>query len=231
LATIGSVKRDTNKSNVKHDVLYPYTEAGVHRLLRDVYRLVAEAEDYGDINAVCLRVDLERALQSQALTPRQRVAIGLYYFAQLTERECARLLNVRRQPFERRLRKAIKNIALYIQGDDIKTSQEIIEYKLPEGNIFRSWVIDMLDNRRNWWVIDDTVIKCINELLGFSSQDISHCFDTDNKQYVLLTRDKLRRIWENEVLCPNVHPRLDDAGYLIGKSGSKIRLPNRALYI
>jgi predicted DNA-binding protein (UPF0251 family) len=116
---MGTVKRDIYKHGHRNDTTYPYTDAGIERLLADIYKLPHEESYGGNYDTVVLRVDLERALQSQALSPRQRVAIGLYYFAQLTQEECARVLGLTKQAIDDRLATAMGNLSEQMDGYNI----------------------------------------------------------------------------------------------------------------
>jgi predicted DNA-binding protein (UPF0251 family) len=214
---------------IKHETIHPYTEQGVERLLKDIYKLWDEETYGGDINATIIRVDLERALQSNALTPRQRQAVALYYFAQLTHQECAKLLGVEHSSVVRRIENACINIAMHMRGEHIKSSQYIwdVDYKMPSAHL-DWWNIDVLHNSKQWWIVPDEVLSDINDLLGMPELDNDE--REQQSEYTCLTERQFAHRQYKEILRPTVYPVFDNSGAYVDESGGRTRVLHREKY-
>lgn len=225
MITIGRVKIDVDKTMVKHETIHPYTEQGVERLLKDIYKLWDEETYGGDINATIIRIDLERALQSSALTPRQRQAVALYFFAQLTQQECAKLLGIEQSSVDRRIENACANIAMHMRGEHIKSSQYIwdVDYKMPSAHL-DWWNIDVLHNSKQWWIVPDEVLSDINDILGVPGRDGHEHQGEDG--YTLLTERQMRRRYkELELPRPEIYRIHGNIGTMRSPDdGKKVRL-------
>jgi hypothetical protein len=212
-----------DKTMIKHETIHPYTEQGVERLLKDIYKLWEEETYGGDINATIIRIDLERALQSNALTPRQRQAVALYYFAQLTQQECAKVLGIDKRNVGRRLENALRNIALHMQGENIESPQTVfdVDYVEGKGEGLEFWIDCVLYNVNNWWNMDefvmDEVYEELNKFLGMPKRD--EVSIQTSSEYSCYTDKQMERKFENEIPRPEVHPVFDNSGYILDESG------------
>lgn len=84
---------------------------GIIRLLRDYYRLKYRTEYKGDYDTAVILADLMESINSDALTPRQRQFIALYYFVGLTLDEVAVISETRQDNVRITLRRAIERIS------------------------------------------------------------------------------------------------------------------------
>jgi predicted DNA-binding protein (UPF0251 family) len=215
---VGSIHKDIHKTEITHDTIHAYTDAGIAQLLSDVYKLANDAEYRGDTEAIVLKVDLEHALQSDALTPRQRQAVALYYFCQLTQQECAKVLGVKRQRITDRLKTAKRNIAQHMQGDDHTSSQYINSRDyMSQGIALDYWNYAILHNDNNWWVVNDTALVELNSKLGMPPCDNTPKMETETVR--CYTDKQLERRFANEIPRPDVYPVFDNTGRAVDESG------------
>ncbi len=183
------------------DDIVEYSVIGVNRLLRDIYKLQSEETYGGNYDTVILRIDLESALQSQALTPRQRIFFGLYYFAQLTQQECAQLLGIGKQRISNGIIRGLKNISKTLQGHPVTAIR--IAYngtKIDKGSHFNKWIDGAINNDKMWWNMDDNVFMDINLILGIKKNNTIFS-EKDRSIYPVKDFNKLRP--RNEVLMSN----------------------------
>ena len=87
-----------------------HSPAQVKRLLRDYHALKARQYD-GDYDAVILLVDLERAIELAGLTERQREALRLVYYEDLTQADAGWEMGLARETIKTYADSAIKKIA------------------------------------------------------------------------------------------------------------------------
>jgi len=83
---------------------------GVKRLLRDYHALVERQYD-GDYDAVILLVDLATAIEKAGLTERQREALTLVYFEDLSQVEAGERMGVRQDTVSKLVKSALAKIA------------------------------------------------------------------------------------------------------------------------
>lgn len=83
---------------------------GVKRLLRDYHALVERQYD-GDYDAVILLVDLATAIEKAGLTERQREALTLVYFEDLSQVEAGERMGVSKQTVNRLVTVATAKVA------------------------------------------------------------------------------------------------------------------------
>lgn len=222
---IGSIHKDIHKSEITHDAIHAYTDAGIAQLLSDVYKLANDAEYRGDTEAIVLKVDLERALRSECMSPKQRQSVALYYMCQISKEECAKLLNVTRQAIDQRLINAATNISQHMQGEPLASSQHIhynVYTNIYPG--FDVWMTQVLVGDGDWWSIPDNVLDSLNRVLGMlpeSSESENNCVE-----YPYLTDGQLRgRNRNREILRPEVYPTDGNRGYVkSGEDGRRVRL-------
>lgn len=226
---MGTVKINIDKTAIKHESIHPYTDAGVDRLLRDIYKLANEESYGGDYNSVIIRVDLEHALQSDALTPRQRQAVALYYFCQLTYPECARILG-RDVDTKRRINTAIVNVAKHMQGDVCSMSQNISrKYHTHIDPLFDGWMDCVLGNVGCWWDIPDYAFATLNRKLGTPPLDKIGA-DVSADGYKCYTDKQMERKFAKEVSRPEVYPVFDGYGTQSDNSGATTTLLHKEKY-
>lgn len=222
---MGTVKVDLAKSALRHDIAYEYTDKGVDRLLKDIHKLWYEESYRGDYDATCLRVDLEYALQSNVMTPKQRQAVALYYFCELTQDECARLLKMTQQGIDERLSGAVNNIAMHMQGRIMSLNQYIrySDYTNYDEH-FDMWMAQLLVGHGKWWTIDNGVLNTLNRVLGMPNRDDN--VDEDSDDYPHLTNGQLRgRNRNREILREEIYPVDANVGSVkSGEDGKRIRL-------
>lgn len=108
---MGAVSRDIYKKGREYDEQYPYDKDGITALMKDVYRLTSSMFYGGDIDTAVILADLDLALNGEVLTVRQRHAIALYYFANLTFEECAAVLGIDWTVVRYHINGALKRIA------------------------------------------------------------------------------------------------------------------------
>lgn len=83
---------------------------GVKRLLRDYHALVERQYD-GDYDAVILLVDLATAIEKAGLTDRQRQALTLVYFEDLTQADAGERMSASKQTVNRLVTVATAKVA------------------------------------------------------------------------------------------------------------------------
>lgn len=163
-----------------------------------------------DIDTTCIRIDLEYALQSNALTPRQRQAVALYYFCELTQEECAVLLGVTHANVGRRLKNAVANIAAHMQGDNVYKSQYVDPHRDEivgrSGNLLM-WNHCVLVNAPRWWV-SDSVYADLNRIFGIP---IVEKVENDTEPNVYTTK-QMERKFGREIPRAYIYPKFDNTG-------------------
>jgi hypothetical protein len=214
---MGRVKVDTNKKDVRRDAEFPYTDAGIERLLEEIYRVHEEEMWQGDISATILRLDLERALASNCLTPRQRQCIALYFFGCLTQQETAQVLGISQQAVDARIQNAVEAIAAHMSGKEYRPATQIASVKPIDGAISR-WLDDVARNVGAWWNVPADVWREIHERFGL---DVGEYVAPESEYTWLRPR---ARAWDREFPRPEIYPRFDGFGAMKGRDGYKNRL-------
>lgn len=224
---MGHVKRDLHKTVIKHDTIHPYTEDGINRLLKDIYKLHHEETYGGDINVTTIRIDLELALQSQCLTPKQRCAVALYYFCQLNYLQCCKLLGIAQSTLNFRLELALSNLSNHIKSSDVigvylLDLDEGID-EIEDSNI-GVWLENVTYNQNKWWHISNHINNYLVSLFGFPKDRSYH--KVENKGLYILNERQMRfRNSDKEISRPDVYRTYGNFGYTKStEDGKKIKL-------
>lgn len=83
----------------------------MRKLLSEIYRIAERQYIRGDYGATVELVDLERAIERADLTERQRTALRLVYFEELTQDEAAQRMGHSQSAVSQFIRAAISKIA------------------------------------------------------------------------------------------------------------------------
>lgn len=215
---MGSVKRDIYKTDRQHEIVYAYFEGGIERLLTDIYRIRQE-ELRGDLNATAIRLDLESALTSKCLTPKQREALGLYYFCCLKLREISEILDINIDSVHSRIKNGILALSEYMRGEPVTASQ-LSEASFDVSGPLERWILAANMNEPNWYRVPHDVWAAINAR-----------WPVPNRGYIppkpdvgWKTEEQLRRKWRREFPRPEIYPRFEYVGKRKGTEGSSQRL-------
>ncbi len=93
---MGSVKVDLHRKEREFDAAYALDNAeGVKLLLADYQKFVSRKR-CGDYDAATILIDIHKALELANLTDRQRQAIELVYFGELTQAEAGERMGISR---------------------------------------------------------------------------------------------------------------------------------------
>lgn len=145
------------------DITGAVTAEGVHTLLTDYHRNHASETYGGDLSATIARIDLESALNSRALTPRQRQVVALYYIAELTGEQTAQIIGVSRQAVEKSLKKACESLAAEVNGEAKQAHTLHLRIDESAGLTHTArWLDDVAHNRREWWRVPGGVYRELN---------------------------------------------------------------------
>ncbi|URO01781.1 RNA polymerase sigma factor [Bacillus phage 268TH002] len=91
---MGSVKVDLHRKEREFDAAYALDNAeGVKLLLADYQKFVSRKR-CGDYDAATILIDIHKALELANLTDRQRQAIELVYFGELTQAEAGERMGI-----------------------------------------------------------------------------------------------------------------------------------------
>lgn len=221
---MGMVKRDTNRTAIKHDTIHAYTEQGIDQLLQDIYRLPHEEQYRGDINATVIRLDLERALRSHALSPKQRVATALYYFCCLTLDEIGDLLNVSHQAIDYRLRNALVSISAHMRGEIVRASQVVNDDDIVD--CFHGWLERVVYNDPYWWIVPEFVWREIQRKSKYTPETVEDL----GVPYPWLTEKQMKWVRYKETPRPNIHRTFDNTGKKSDSGGGKQIVLNKERY-
>lgn len=112
---MGAVSRDIDKRFRQYEDKYPYAAEGISQLMRDYSKLKGGQALSGDVDSVALLADLEYALDNCNLTPRMRQALALYYFAELSKVDVAKVLGVNRKSFDDTLDAAVERLEAFME--------------------------------------------------------------------------------------------------------------------
>ncbi|WP_268327774.1 sigma-70 family RNA polymerase sigma factor [Bacillus inaquosorum] len=108
---MGSVKVDLHRKEREFDAAYALDNAeGVKLLLADYQKFVSR-KHCGDYDAATILIDIHKALDLANLTDRQRQAIELVYFGELTQAEAGERMGISREAVKLYLLKAAEKIA------------------------------------------------------------------------------------------------------------------------
>ncbi|MFB3900379.1 sigma factor-like helix-turn-helix DNA-binding protein [Bacillus amyloliquefaciens] len=108
---MGTVKIDLHRKDREFNAAYALDNAeGVKLLLAD-YRKFVSRKRCGDYAAVEVLIDIHKAIELAGLTVRQRQAIELVYFGELTQAEAGERMGITQQKAEAHASRAIEKIA------------------------------------------------------------------------------------------------------------------------
>jgi hypothetical protein len=225
---MGMVKRDTNRTAIKHDTIHAYTEQGIDQLLQDIYRLPHEEQYQGDLNATVIRLDLERALRSHALSPKQRVATALYYFCCLTLDECSEILDVSSIAVHYRLQNALTSISAHMRGENVRASQVINDDDIVDctSNLFSGWLEQVAYNDPYWWIVPEFVWRDIQHKSKYTPETVEDL----GAPYPWLTEKQMKWLRYKETPRPNIHRTFDNTGRKSDNGGGKQIILNKERY-
>lgn len=218
---MGAVKLDIHRTDRAATARYTHTDAsgeteytapGIARLLGDIYRMSAGAEYKGDISAIILRLDLEAALKSRCLTPRQRQVVALRYFAELTQSETAAVLGVAQPTVKEYIDAALDNIAKEMNEGGVEVAQlrmvdaPALNDDMGDVSATYAWISAVYRGEAEWWRVPDAVIAELNR--RFPVKEPRKKFAGDDESgapYPILSDDEYRyRARDREVSCAHV---------------------------
>lgn len=108
---MGTVKVDLHQKDREFNAAYALDNAeGVKLLLADYQKFVSRKR-CGDYAAVEVLIDIHKAIELAGLTDRQRQAIELVYFGELTQAEAGERMYISREAVKLYLLKATEKIA------------------------------------------------------------------------------------------------------------------------
>lgn len=109
---MGAVKTDLHAKERSLDEKYPAlnSAAGLRILLSDYHALV-NRQYQGDYDSVVILTDLRRAIELARLTDRQRQALELVYFEDLTQEEAGRRMGLAKPGVNNLLDRAIEAVS------------------------------------------------------------------------------------------------------------------------
>ena len=221
---MGVVKRDVHKKEREHDVEFAYQPQGIERLLSDVHRIEAMETYKGDLGATVLRIDLEAALRSRCLTPRQRQVVALYYFAELTQTEAAGVLGVSQQAVDARIKSVWPALSAHMSGEPTSVSQ-FTNAEIEGDTPLDRWMADAAMNEGEWWRLTDEVIAELNR--RFPPPDVVSEDAEDGEEYPVLSEGAMfYRGKQREVACAEIYRQYPHAGFMrSSEDGRRIRIP------
>ncbi|WP_327810307.1 sigma factor-like helix-turn-helix DNA-binding protein [Bacillus inaquosorum] len=108
---MGTVKVDLHRKEREFDASYALNNAeGVKLLLADYQKFVSRKR-CGDYDAATILIDIHKALELANLTDRQRQAIELVYFGELTQAEAGERMVIAKQNVEAYISRAAEKVA------------------------------------------------------------------------------------------------------------------------
>lgn len=109
---MGSVSVDLHSNEHKLEFEYPLeTPQGVNAFLSNIHHIRSSAIDKGDFDAIILLVDFEIAYSKINVTARQREAVQLVFFADLTQREAGEIMGISQQAVQQLLHSVVVKIS------------------------------------------------------------------------------------------------------------------------
>jgi RNA polymerase sigma factor (sigma-70 family) len=109
---MGAASIDLKSNEHRIETEYPIeTPQGVNALLSNIHHVRSSAIDKGDFDAINLLIDFEIAYSRINVTPRQRQAIQLVYFADLTQREAGEIMGISQQAVQQLIQSVVNKIA------------------------------------------------------------------------------------------------------------------------
>jgi len=109
---LGAVKTDLHAKERTLDATYPALNSptGLRILLSDYHALIGRQYS-GDYDAIVLLTDLRKAIELARLTDRQRQALTLVYFEDLTQEEAGRRMGLARESVKTYVENALDKIS------------------------------------------------------------------------------------------------------------------------
>ncbi|MFV9829369.1 sigma factor-like helix-turn-helix DNA-binding protein [Bacillus velezensis] len=108
---MGTVKIDLHRKDREFNAAYALDNAeGVKLLLADYQKFVSRKR-CGDYAAVEVLIDIHKAIELAGLTNRQRQAIELVYFGELTQAEAGERMGIAKQNVEAYISRAAEKLA------------------------------------------------------------------------------------------------------------------------
>ncbi|MDL5023762.1 sigma factor-like helix-turn-helix DNA-binding protein [Bacillus velezensis] len=108
---MGTVKVDLHRKDREFDSAYALDNAeGVKLLLTDYQKFVSRKR-CGDYAAVEVLIDIHKAIELAGLTDRQRQAIELVYFGELTQAEAGERMGIAQKNVNEALDRASEKLA------------------------------------------------------------------------------------------------------------------------
>lgn len=112
----GGIDLKTNECRLENE--YPLdTPQGVNALLSNIHYIRCAAIDKGDFDAINLLIDFEIAYSKIEITKRQRQAIMLVYFADLTQKEAGDFMGISQQAVQQLIQNVVKKVAEQYRKD------------------------------------------------------------------------------------------------------------------
>ncbi|WP_427036542.1 sigma factor-like helix-turn-helix DNA-binding protein [Cytobacillus pseudoceanisediminis] len=109
---MGAVGIDLKSNEHKLETEYPLeTPQGVNAFLSNIHYIRSSAYDKGDYDAINMLVDFEIAYSKITTTARQREAIQLVFFADLTQREAGEIMGISQQAVQQLIHAVVTKIA------------------------------------------------------------------------------------------------------------------------
>jgi predicted DNA-binding protein (UPF0251 family) len=124
---MGAVGIDLKSNEHKLEVEFPLeTPQGVNAFLSNIHHVRSAAIDKGDYDAINLLIDFDIAYSKINVTPRQKQAIQLVFFADLTQREAGEIMGISQQAVQQLINSVINKISEQYAKDlnDVKGGNE-----------------------------------------------------------------------------------------------------------
>lgn len=162
-----------------------------------------------------IRMNIEDALSSEALSPLDRQTIALYYLANLTEHEVGQVLEMSQKAISNRIRDNRERWGKVILNEDrtlIRQEPHKREH-IPRDSPFYEWNDDIIHNRPNWWHVPQYIRNLIVKTFGINVRDVEFVEDEKTPKarkmvivngHMVLIRSKWESLWQNvELFVPN----------------------------
>jgi hypothetical protein len=228
---MGTVKRDLERKGRQYEESYPYEAAGIAALLRDVYRLSESRLYDGDIDATAILIDLKMALDSNCLTPRMRQVVALYYFAQFTEEETAKILGFKeRKTVNFSLESAIERISVFMEYGYCKANNGRTDAQITPSHPFLEWLNNVADGSMpaysfsehitDWLALngDNKAIEALKQRSeGYAYEPV---YESNEQKYPALTWEQIR--WRDRRISYVSEVKYDDRLIKVGFKNTAI---------
>jgi DNA-directed RNA polymerase specialized sigma24 family protein len=108
---MGATNHDKQAQHRAYEQRYALDNADGVRLLLSDYHALVSRQYQGDYAATDVLIDLHTAIERAGLTDRQRQAIALVYFEDLTQADAGKLMGVRQDTVSKLVKSALAKIA------------------------------------------------------------------------------------------------------------------------